>query len=180
MARGLLFGPEPPPHPVPGPDLGGHPGAPDAPGIDAPLLPGGLRQQQHAYFSPHAYQAFGLAVDFDRQIYRLPTLILQGTVQGVTQHGDLGPGPPGPGRPGMGVCHQFLYRHALLLFPGVGGQLPPHDRRGFLQVEILMGRLGHRKLCPYGPRLGFSSCRMSPHALHREMVTYPGNGACLL
>lgn len=48
-------------------------------------------EQHTAYFSPHAYQAFGLAVDFDRQIFRLPTLILQGTIQGVTQHGDWGP-----------------------------------------------------------------------------------------
>jgi tetratricopeptide (TPR) repeat protein len=49
------------------------------------------RQQHEAYFSPHAYNAFGLGLDFDRQIYRLPTLILQGTVQGVNQHGDFGP-----------------------------------------------------------------------------------------
>ena len=49
------------------------------------------RQQHEAYFSPHAYHAFGLGLDFDRQIFRLPTLILQGTVQGVNQHGDFGP-----------------------------------------------------------------------------------------
>ena len=49
------------------------------------------RQQHEAYFSPHAYNAFGLGVDFDRQIFRLPTLILQGTVQGVSEHGDFGP-----------------------------------------------------------------------------------------
>jgi hypothetical protein len=48
-------------------------------------------QQHEAYFSPHAYHAFGLGLDFDRQIYRLPTIILQGTVQGVSQHGDFGP-----------------------------------------------------------------------------------------
>ena len=48
-------------------------------------------QQQTAYFSPHAYHAFGLSLDFDRQIFRLPTLILQGTIEGVTQHGDWGP-----------------------------------------------------------------------------------------
>lgn len=49
------------------------------------------RQRHSAYFSPHAYNALGLGLDFDRQIYRLPTLILQGTVQGVSQHGDFGP-----------------------------------------------------------------------------------------
>jgi predicted Zn-dependent protease len=49
------------------------------------------QQQQRAYFSPHAYHAFGLGLDFDRQIFRLPTIILQGTVQGVNQHGDFGP-----------------------------------------------------------------------------------------
>ncbi|MCX5894078.1 MAG: hypothetical protein NTW80_14150, partial [Deltaproteobacteria bacterium] len=48
-------------------------------------------KHQAAYFSPGGYHAFGLGLDFDRQIYRLPTLILQGTVQGVSQHGDFGP-----------------------------------------------------------------------------------------
>jgi len=32
-----------------------------------------------------------VGVDFDRQIFRLPTLILQGTMQAVSQHGDWGP-----------------------------------------------------------------------------------------
>ncbi len=49
------------------------------------------RQRHDAYFSPSAYNAVGLGLDFDRQIFRLPTLILQGTVQGVNQHGDFGP-----------------------------------------------------------------------------------------
>ncbi|MBM4300627.1 MAG: tetratricopeptide repeat protein [Deltaproteobacteria bacterium] len=48
-------------------------------------------QRHDAYFSPAAYQAIGLGVDFDRQIFRLPTLILQGTVQAVSQHGNWGP-----------------------------------------------------------------------------------------
>ena len=48
-------------------------------------------QRHEAYFSPGAYQAIGLGVDFDRQIFRLPTLILQGTVQAVGQHGKWGP-----------------------------------------------------------------------------------------
>jgi tetratricopeptide (TPR) repeat protein len=48
-------------------------------------------QRHTAYFSPAAYHAIGLGVDFDRQIYRLPTLILQGTVQAVGQHGDWAP-----------------------------------------------------------------------------------------
>ena len=48
-------------------------------------------QHQEAYFSPGAYHAIGLGVDFDRQIFRLPTLILQGTAQAVGQHGDWGP-----------------------------------------------------------------------------------------
>ncbi len=49
------------------------------------------KQRHEAYFSPGAYHAIGLGVDFDRQIYRLPTLILQGTVQAVGQHGEWGP-----------------------------------------------------------------------------------------
>jgi tetratricopeptide (TPR) repeat protein len=48
-------------------------------------------QRRDAYFSPGAYNAIGLGVDFDRQIFRLPTLILQGTVQAVSQHGNWGP-----------------------------------------------------------------------------------------
>jgi tetratricopeptide (TPR) repeat protein len=48
-------------------------------------------RRHEAYFSPAAYQAIGLGVDFDRQIFRLPTLILQGTVQAVGQHGNWGP-----------------------------------------------------------------------------------------
>jgi tetratricopeptide (TPR) repeat protein len=48
-------------------------------------------QRREAYFSPATYQAIGLGVDFDRQIFRLPTLILQGTVQAVGQHGNWGP-----------------------------------------------------------------------------------------
>ena len=48
-------------------------------------------QRHDAYFSPAAYQAIGLGIDFDRQIFRLPTLILQGTVQAVSQHGNWGP-----------------------------------------------------------------------------------------
>ena len=48
-------------------------------------------QRHDAYFSPGSYQAIGLGVDFDRQIFRLPTLILQGTVQAVGQHGSWGP-----------------------------------------------------------------------------------------
>ena len=48
-------------------------------------------QRHDAYFSPGVYQAIGLGIDFDRQIFRLPTLILQGTVQAVGQHGNWGP-----------------------------------------------------------------------------------------
>ena len=48
-------------------------------------------QRRDAYFSPGAYNAIGVGVDFDRQIFRLPTLILQGTVQAVSQHGNWGP-----------------------------------------------------------------------------------------
>jgi len=49
------------------------------------------RDRLGAYFSPHTYHALGLGLDFDRQLFRLPTLILQGTVQGVNQHGNWGP-----------------------------------------------------------------------------------------
>jgi tetratricopeptide (TPR) repeat protein len=48
-------------------------------------------QQHEAYFSPKTYNAIGIGVNFDKQIFRLPTLILQGTVQAVGEHGDWGP-----------------------------------------------------------------------------------------
>jgi len=48
-------------------------------------------QRHTAYFSPEAYHAIGVGVGFDRQIFRLPTLILQGTGEVVGQHGDWGP-----------------------------------------------------------------------------------------
>jgi tetratricopeptide (TPR) repeat protein len=47
--------------------------------------------QREAYFSPATYRALGLGLDFDRKLFRLPTLILQGTVQGVGNHGEYGP-----------------------------------------------------------------------------------------
>ena len=47
--------------------------------------------RRQGYFSPHSYVAMGLGVDFDRQIFRLPTLILQGTAQGVSNQGQWGP-----------------------------------------------------------------------------------------
>jgi tetratricopeptide (TPR) repeat protein len=47
--------------------------------------------RREAYFSPGRYQALGLGLNFYRQFFRLPTLILQGTAQGVGQHGDWGP-----------------------------------------------------------------------------------------
>ena len=45
-------------------------------------------QHKMSYFSPFSYNAIGL---FHRQIFRLPTLILQGSAQAVGQHGDWGP-----------------------------------------------------------------------------------------
>jgi hypothetical protein len=50
-----------------------------------------FRARREAYFSPGQYLALGLGLNFHRQFFRLPTLILQSTVQGVGQHGDWGP-----------------------------------------------------------------------------------------
>jgi len=49
------------------------------------------RQTKASYFSPLSYNAMGLTVDFHKQVFRLPTLILQGSAQAVGQHGDWGP-----------------------------------------------------------------------------------------
>jgi tetratricopeptide (TPR) repeat protein len=48
--------------------------------------------QRASYFSPKNYNALGITLDFYRQIYRLPTIILQASVEGIGQHGDWGPG----------------------------------------------------------------------------------------
>lgn len=45
-----------------------------------------------SYFSPKTYQALGLTLDFYRRVYRLPTLVLQASIQAVNQHDDWGPG----------------------------------------------------------------------------------------
>ncbi len=59
------------------------------------------RYRREAYFSPHTYQAFGLSIDFDRQLFPmpilprflflLPTLVLQVTGQVVDNDGRWGP-----------------------------------------------------------------------------------------
>jgi tetratricopeptide (TPR) repeat protein len=49
-------------------------------------------ENERSYFSPKSYSALGVTVDFYRQVYRLPTIILQASVQAVNQHGDWGPG----------------------------------------------------------------------------------------
>jgi hypothetical protein len=74
------------------------------------------REQQRAYFSPHAYHAFGLGLDFDRQLFRLPTIILQGTVQGVSQHGDFGPALQGLAALEWEFVHNFYMDVHLFYF----------------------------------------------------------------
>ncbi len=49
------------------------------------------RQHHESYFSPHVYHALGVSLDFDRQIFRLPTLVLQTTGQVVDNAGHWGP-----------------------------------------------------------------------------------------
>jgi tetratricopeptide (TPR) repeat protein len=66
------------------------------------------RKEQPAYFSPHAYHALGLGFDFSRQIFRLPTLILQGTAQAVSQHGDWGPALHGLAALEWELVHNFF------------------------------------------------------------------------
>jgi tetratricopeptide (TPR) repeat protein len=65
------------------------------------------RDRHEAYFSPHSYSALGLGIDFDRQIFRLPKLILQGTVQGVNQHGEWGPALQGLAALEIEFVHNF-------------------------------------------------------------------------
>ncbi len=74
------------------------------------------RFQQQAYFSPGEYLALGLGLDFHRQIFRLPTLILQGTAQGVTQHGDWGPALHGLAALEWEMAHNFFCNPYIFYF----------------------------------------------------------------
>ncbi len=74
------------------------------------------RDQKTAYFSPHSYHALGVGVDFDRQIFRLPTLILQGTVQAVGQHGDWGPALHGLAALEWELVHNFFVDPHIFYF----------------------------------------------------------------
>ena len=49
-------------------------------------------QQRYTYFSPKDYNALGVTLDFYRQLYRLPTIILQASIEGINEHGDWGLG----------------------------------------------------------------------------------------
>ena len=49
-------------------------------------------QQRYTYFSPKDYNALGVTLDFYRQLYRLPTIILQASLEGISEHGDWGLG----------------------------------------------------------------------------------------
>lgn len=53
------------------------------------------RRQVDSYFSPHAYHALGVSLDIDRQLYRLPTLVVELTGQGVCNAGRWGPAVAG-------------------------------------------------------------------------------------
>lgn len=49
------------------------------------------RLHRLSYFSPGSYHALGLTLDFHRQVFRLPTLVVQGAVEAVGQDGRWGP-----------------------------------------------------------------------------------------
>jgi tetratricopeptide (TPR) repeat protein len=71
-------------------------------------------ESKRSYFSPKSYNAIGLSFDFYRQIYRLPTLILQGSAQAVSRDGDWGPGLHGLVALQMEpVKNFFLYPHVF-------------------------------------------------------------------
>ncbi len=74
------------------------------------------RFRQQAYFSPGEYLALGLGVDFHRQIFRLPTLILQGTAQGVTQHGEWGPALHGMAALEWELAPNFFFNPYIFYF----------------------------------------------------------------
>ncbi len=74
------------------------------------------RARREAYFSPGKYLALGLGLDFHRQIFRLPTLILQGTAQGVGQHGNWGPALQGLAALEWELAHNFFFNPYIFYF----------------------------------------------------------------
>jgi tetratricopeptide (TPR) repeat protein len=74
------------------------------------------RYRQQAYFSPGRYLALGLGLDFHRQFFRLPTLILQGTAQAVGQHGDWGPALHGLAALEWELAHNFFFNPYVFYF----------------------------------------------------------------
>ncbi|MDD2901626.1 MAG: tetratricopeptide repeat protein [Syntrophales bacterium] len=74
------------------------------------------RQRQQAYFSPGSYLAMGLGLNFHRQFFRLPTIILQGTAQGVGQHGDWGPALHGLAALEWEPVHNFFFNPYVFYF----------------------------------------------------------------
>ena len=74
------------------------------------------RQRQEAYFSPGHYLALGLGLNFHRQFFRLPTLILQGTAQAVAQHGDWGPALHGLAALEWEPAHNFFFNPYIFYF----------------------------------------------------------------
>lgn len=74
------------------------------------------RARREAYFSPPEYLALGLGLNFHRQIFRLPTLILQGTIQGVGQHGDWGPALHGLAALEWELVHNFYFDPYIFYF----------------------------------------------------------------
>jgi hypothetical protein len=72
--------------------------------------------RREAYFSPGRYVALGLGLDFHRQIFRLPTFILQGTAQGVGQHGKWGPALQGLAALEWELAHNFFFNPYVFYF----------------------------------------------------------------
>jgi tetratricopeptide (TPR) repeat protein len=73
-------------------------------------------EQRNSYFSPKSYSAMGVTLDFYRQVYRLPSIILQASVQGVNQHGDWGPGFHGLAALEMEPAQNFFIHPHIFYF----------------------------------------------------------------
>ncbi|MFZ5453149.1 MAG: tetratricopeptide repeat protein [Thermodesulfobacteriota bacterium] len=74
------------------------------------------RQRRQAYFSPGSYLAMGLGLNFHRQFFRLPTIILQGTAQAVGQHGEWGPALHGLAALEWEPIHNFFFNPYVFYF----------------------------------------------------------------
>ena len=78
-------------------------------------------QRRQAYFRPAPITLSAWELISTGRFFRLPTLILQGTIQGVSQHGDFGPALQGLAALEWEFVQQLLHWTSMPSISGSGG-----------------------------------------------------------